>query len=70
MNKISESELGKLGLDFLEQQGYTPLSPKELEPERERTSGVILHKRLEKAVTKLNPDVPKLMNGTIQLKIL
>ena len=58
MNKIFESDIEQLVIEFLEQQGYVYLSPEEQEAERVNLSEVILRNRLKTAIDKLNPNIP------------
>ena len=56
---ISESKVEELAITILKGQGYTYLTPKEQEEERGDFETVVLKDRLDDAVSKLNPEIPK-----------
>ena len=57
MTKIHESHLEQLTIELLESQGYTYLPPEIQEQERTDLSNVVLTKRLEEAIDRLNPNI-------------
>ena len=59
MTKIFESDIEKLTIEILKEQGYTYLTPEEQETERRDLSSVILKRRLSNAISKLNPEIPE-----------
>jgi type I restriction enzyme R subunit len=64
MPKIIESEIEKFAIELLEQQGYEyvyapDIAPdSESAPERKSFEDVVLIERLQKAVGRINPDIP------------
>ena len=59
MTKIYESDVEKLCIGLLQEQGYSYLSPEALESEREKPSDIVLYARLKDAIAKLNPLIPE-----------
>ena len=59
MTKIFESDIEKLAIKALENQGYAYLTPEEQETARGNFAAVVLQDRLRDAVTRLNPDIPE-----------
>lgn len=57
MTRIYESDLEEHAIELLEEQGYKYLSVEEQEVERSPTD-VLLKRRVEKAIDKLNPEIP------------
>jgi len=62
-NKITESEIEQFAIGLLEKQGYQyiyapDIAPDSDTPERSLFEDVLLLKRLEKAVGKINPGIP------------
>jgi len=58
MTPIYESDVEKLCIELLEEQGYRYLSPEDQETERGELSEVILKDRLRHAIDSLNPGIP------------
>lgn len=58
MAPLYESDVEKLCIELLEEQGYRYLSPEDQEMERGELSEVILKNRLRKAIDSLNPEIP------------
>jgi type I restriction enzyme, R subunit len=58
MGPLYESDVEKLCIELLEEQGYRYLSPEGQEAERGELSEVILKNRLQKAIDLLNPGIP------------
>ena len=58
MSTLNESDIEKLTLELLKQQGYQYLSLEEQETERQNSSDVVLQRRLKAAISKLNPKLP------------
>ena len=58
MTLIYESDVEKLCIELLEEQGYRYLSPENQETERGELSEVILKDRLRHAIDSLNPGIP------------
>ncbi|KKG06553.1 DEAD/DEAH box helicase [Methanosarcina mazei] len=61
--KIIESEIEKFAVELLERQGYQyiyapDIAPDSDTPERERFEDVLLLERLQKAIGRINPDIP------------
>jgi len=59
MNRIFESDVEKMTIELLEQQGYVYLSSEEQEAERGGLSEVVFRNRLKTAIDKLNPNIPE-----------
>jgi len=59
MSKIFESDIEKLVIEILQEQGYSYLSPEKQEMERENLSDIVLRIRLKTTINKLNPNIPK-----------
>ena len=58
MTPIYEAEVEDWVINLLQEQGYSPLSAEEQETERDRFSDVLLRRRLEAAIGRLNPELP------------
>lgn len=61
--KITESEIEKFAIELLERQGYQyiyapDIAPDSDTPERDRFEDVLLLERLQKAIGRINPDIP------------
>ena len=59
MTSLHESDVEQSVIKWLQEQGYSYLSPEDHESERENRSEVILRSRLKASINKLNPDIPK-----------
>ncbi len=59
MTPIFESDIEKMCIDLLMEQGYTFLYPEDQETERNDLSEVILKDRLRNAIDEFNPKIPK-----------
>jgi type I restriction enzyme R subunit len=59
MTPLYESDVEKLCIELLKEQGYRYLSPENQEIERGELSEVILKDRLRNAIDSLNPGIPK-----------
>ena len=59
MTYIYESDIEKFVCEFLEEQGYTYLSPEAQESERQSLSDVLLLDRLKDAIDAINPTIPQ-----------
>lgn len=59
MTPIYESDIEKMCIELLEEQGFKYLSPEDQEKERINLSEVILKDRLRSAIDKFNPHIPK-----------
>lgn len=55
MTYIYESDVEKLAVEMLQEQGYTYLPPEEQEAERENLCDVVLHTRFINAINRINP---------------
>jgi type I restriction enzyme R subunit len=63
-NKITESEIEQFAIELLEKQGYhyvyaPDIAPDSDTPERNRFEDVLLLERLQKAVGRINPNIPE-----------
>ena len=72
MTPMSEAELEKRVIELLQGQGYSPLSAEEQEAERDGFSDVLLRRRLEAAIGRLNPELPaevrtQVLQGVVDL---
>lgn len=70
MSPIYESDIEKLCIELLVDQGYTYLSAEDQEAQRNDLSEVILKDRLRNAIDKLNPDIPQDARDYAYKKIL
>lgn len=58
MTPIYEADVEDWVIRLLQEQGYSPLSAEEQEAERDGFSDVLLRRRLEAAIGRLNPELP------------
>ena len=58
MTPIYEADVEDWVISLLQEQGYSPLSVEEQEAERDGFSDVLLRRRLEAAIGRLNPELP------------
>ncbi len=70
MNKIYESDIEQMVIEFLEGEGYTFVEPEVIEREREDLANVVLVDRLRKAVFELNKGMPESAQDDAVKKVL
>ena len=70
MGQIYESDVEQMVIELLTEQGYTYLSQKQQELERDSFSEVIFKDRLQKAIDKLNPHITDLEKSHAMQEII